>query len=377
MSDEPSAGADPDESMAERTPRRRVTVWLLVGADRRRVALVALLGFFLVIVAGGLAHPTPAYDLLTRGDPTETLYQALVSSTITGVTLVLTIGQLVLSQELGSLSDQRDRMTGAVDFRGDVADAVGAQVGPAEPSAFLRALVRATGDRADALAAAVDGVTLEGADDGAGDDGGDGDGNGDGPVSVRDATADEFHRTVATYVDRVRTDADMVAEQLRDGRFGQFDVVSAALDYDYSRKLYDGRRLASEFDDRLDEPARDELSELLSLLELFGPAREHFKTLYFRWALSDLSRALVVSAVPALAVAVGSLLFLDPRGLPGSTLGVNHALLAVASTATVSVVPFALLLAYVLRLVTVAKRTLSVGPFVLRETDRDAGVDWE
>jgi hypothetical protein len=268
-------------------------------------------------------------------------------------------------------------MTGAVDFRGDVADAVGAQVGPAEPSAFLRALVRATGDRADALAAAVDGVTLEGADDGAGDDGGDGDGNGDGPVSVRDATADEFHRTVATYVDRVRTDADMVAEQLRDGRFGQFDVVSAALDYDYSRKLYDGRRLASEFDDRLDEPARDELSELLSLLELFGPAREHFKTLYFRWALSDLSRALVVSAVPALAVAVGSLLFLDPRGLPGSTLGVNHALLAVASTATVSVVPFALLLAYVLRLVTVAKRTLSVGPFVLRETDRDAGVDWE
>jgi hypothetical protein len=362
MSEEPSAGADPDESMAERTPRRRVTVWLLVGADRRQVALVALVAFFLVLVAGGLAHPTPAYDLLTRGDPAETLYQALVSSTITGVTLVLTIGQLVLSQELGSLSDQRDRMTGAVDFRGDVADAVGAEVGPAEPSAFLRALVQATGDRADALAGAVDGLTL--------DDDGDG-------VSPEGSDGDDFRAAVATYVDRVRTDADIVTDQLRDGRFGQFDVVSAALDYDYSRKLYDGRRLASEFDDRLDDRARDELSDLLSLLELFGPAREHFKTLYFRWALSDLSRALVVSAVPALAVAVGSLLFLDPRGLPGATLGLNHALLAVAATATVSVVPFALLLAYVLRLVTVAKRTLSVGPFVLRSTDRDAGVDWE
>jgi hypothetical protein len=56
---------------------------------------------------------------------------------------------------------------------------------------------------------------------------------------------------------------------------------------------------------------------------------------------------------------------------------VSHALLVVSVAATVAVVPFAILLAYVLRLVTVAKRTLSVGPFVLRTTDRDASVDRE
>jgi hypothetical protein len=374
MSDEPSAGAgaDPDESMAERTPRRTATVWLLVDADRLHVAAVALAGFFLAIVAGGHLHPTPALELLTRGDSTETLFQALVTSTITGVTLVLTVGQLVLSQELGSLADQRDRMQGAVAFRSEAADAVGAEVGPAEPSAFLRALVAATGDHARDLRAAVDGLGASGHGSTSDSSASDGDDPGRG-----ESTTDDFRSALATYTDRVMTDAELAADQLENSRFGEFDVVSAALDYDYSRKLYDGRRLESEYADRLDGAAADRLDELCALLELFGPAREHFKTLYFRWALSNLSRELVVSAVPALAVAVGSLLFLDPSGLPGATLGVSHALLVVSVAATVAVVPFAILLAYVLRLVTVAKRTLSVGPFVLRTTDRDASVDRE
>ncbi len=46
--------------------------------------------------------------LLTRGDPVETLFQALITGTITAVTLVLTLNQLVLSQELGAVGDLRD-----------------------------------------------------------------------------------------------------------------------------------------------------------------------------------------------------------------------------------------------------------------------------
>jgi hypothetical protein len=36
-----------------------------------------------------------------------------------------------------------------------------------------------------------------------------------------------------------------------------------------------------------------------------------------------------------------------------------------------------LLFAYVLRIATVAKRTLSIGPFILRPTDREESIDWE
>jgi hypothetical protein len=34
------------------------------------------------------------------------------------------------------------------------------------------------------------------------------------------------------------------------------------------------------------------------------------------------------------------------------------------------------LTAYVLRIATIAKRTLAIGPFILRDTDRSQGVDW-
>ncbi|MEF8800672.1 MAG: hypothetical protein V5A38_14445 [Halolamina sp.] len=42
----------------------------------------------------------------------------------------------------------------------------------------------------------------------------------------------------------------------------------------------------------------------------------------------------------------------------------------------IALLPFAVLLAYILRIVTVTKRTLSIGPFILRETDRDVEFDW-
>jgi hypothetical protein len=332
---------EPDDRMRERASGSALRTWFLLGANRGLVAGILLLALFLAVLVAGIAHPTPARTLLTRGDPVETLYQALVSSTITGVTLVLTLSQLVLSGEFGGVGDQRDRMESAVEFRTDVASLVGEDVSPVEPSAFLRALVAATRERADAL----------------------------------EETLSDPPDAVAAYLDSVRGNADDVTERLDGARFGEFDVVSAVLDYNYSWKLYAGRRIRHDHGDGLDEDARETLSELVSTLELFGPAREYFKTLYFRWELSDLSRALLVVAVPALAVAVASLLFFDPRDLAGATLGVPDALLVLGVTTTLSVSPFAVLLAYVLRIVTVTKRTLSVGPFVLRETDRSAGFD--
>jgi len=334
------------DAMRERADRGPVTLWLLLDADRWVVAGLFAGALWVAIVAVGAASPTPTADLLARGDPVETLYQGLLTATVTGVTLVLTLSQLVLSQELGAVGDQRDRMEGAMAFRADVADAVGTPASPAEPSAFLRSLVLATRERAAAARAAADDA---------------------------EGVPDQLDPYLAAVVDN----ADAVADRLAGADFGAFEVVRAALDYDYSWKLYAGRRLLAEHGDALPADARDALAELVELLALFGPAREHFKTLYFQWELSNLSRALLVVAVPALAVAVVSLAFFEPRGVGGATLGLEHALLVLATTTTVSLVPFVLLLSYVLRIVTVTKRTLSVGPFILRETDRDVDVEWD
>ena len=336
-----SSGDQSADSMRGRATADSRRVWLATAADRRVVTAGLLVATFLGIVAVGTLLPTPAYTLLTDGDPHETLFNALVGATITGVTLVLTLSQLVLSQELGAVGDQRDRMRGATEFRSDAADAVGMDVAPAEPSAFLRALVDATREQA---------------------------------LALRDAApdSDAVGAAVDDLVEDVTGNAAVTVGRLDSAEFGTFDVVQAALSYNYSGKLYAAERLRADHGGALSPAATDALEELLETLRLFGPAREHFKTLYFQWELSELSRRLLYAAMPALGVSVAAVLLFNPAQYPGTTAGVSHALVVVSAAATVAVAPFALLLAYILRIVTVTKRTLSIGAFVLRETDRPA-----
>jgi hypothetical protein len=85
---------------------------------------------------------------------------------------------------------------------------------------------------------------------------------------------------------------------------------------------------------------------------------------------------MLYSAVPALVVTIASILTLDNAGsVSGSLFGVANQSWVVLLAVTVSLAPFALLLAYVLRIATVAKRTLAIGPFVLRDTDYSEDID--
>ena len=104
-------------------------------------------------------------------------------------------------------------------------------------------------------------------------------------------------------------------------------------------------------------------------MSLFGPAREHVKTLYFQWALIDLSRLILYAAVPALVVAGLMLTAVDAGTFPGRTLGVDHVTLAVGGAFAVALLPFSLFVSYLLRVLTLAKRTLAIGPLVLRDSE--------
>ncbi|WP_439027351.1 hypothetical protein [Haloarchaeobius sp. DT45] len=336
-------GDQPSDKLRRRADESSLKLWLLMDANRLVVAGGIVAFVFVAILVVGIAHPTDAGTLLADGDPVETLFQAFVTAIITGVTLVLTLNQLVLSQELGAVGDQRDRMQGAMSFREDVREVVESDVTPAEPSALLRTLVLTSRDHAEAL---------------------------------REATADSDDETLRERVDDLTDslieNAESVASDLDGATFGEFDVVFAALDYNYSWKIHAVRRLRAEHADSLSEAAEQALADLEDVLSLYGPAREHVKTLYFQWELVDLSRAIAYAAVPALVCTTTMLVFFDADAplLAGQTLGVSHALVTLGVTVAIAVVPFALLLSYVARIATVTKRTLSIGPFILRETDR-------
>ena len=358
MADNDGRGfASPPDELHDRVGGR-IRAWLLLHASRGWLTV----GLLVVTLAGlvGLTQ-LPGVDLVAAmrdADPSSTLFQALVGSIITGVTIVVTITQLVLSQELGPLGDQRQRMDGAMDFRERVEELLDVPAAPPEPSAFLRAIAETIDDHALALRDAAT-AQLERKD------------LGDRP------SWEEVH----DYAELVLDVSSEVGEELRGAQFGTFAVVAAALELNYSWRIYVGRRLARDEDSPLHDDehtdTRAHLDALLELLALFAPAREHFKTLYFEWELSNLSRRILVLAGPALITAMAALLLLDSPGPPaGTTFGIANAVWLVSGAATISVTPFVLLTSYILRIITVAKLTLAAGPFILRETNRSHEIEW-
>ena len=337
----------PSDRLRDRANESRWKLWLLLSADRWLVTgALSVVVFGSFVVVGTLAPEATAS--IRDSDSIDTLFQGLLTATITGVTLVLTLNQLVLSQELGALGDQRERMEGATAFRQDVADAVGVAVAPGEPASLLRVLIESAGERAERLREAV-----------------------------RAPTDEQTTTEITAFADAVSDDADRVTDQLSGATFGSFGVVSAALEFNYSWKLLTAKRLRERHDDELSAGTREELSGLIELLRLYAPAREHVKTLYFQWALIDLSRGILVAAVPALLVAGSMVAYFDPATTTGRVAGVETLVLVVSVTTTVAVVPFVLLLAYVVRIATVTQRTLAIGPLVLREPDDAVATDRE
>ncbi|MFB6136665.1 MAG: hypothetical protein ABEJ04_07880 [Halobacteriaceae archaeon] len=340
---------NPSDTMRKRVPGNRAKIWVLLDLNRYALAAGLLACVFVGLVVLGAFDPASMRAAMKGADPVETLFQALVTAIVTGVTLVVTINQLVLSQELGAVGDQRERMEGAMSFREDVESVLDAPISPPEPAAFLAAVIDVTRARADDLADAVD-----------------------------ESRDEEFRERVHDYVDSLRGNARQVSDRLDDAQFGTFEVLMAALNYNYSWKIYEARRLRNEHRESLTEETEDALDAVVEVLQFFGPAREHFKTLYFQWELINLSRAMMYAAVPALVVSVGGVLYLDnPGTVTGTTLGIDNLIWVVSAATTVALGPFVLLLVYVLRIATVAKRTLAIGPFVLRETERTDDIDWD
>ena len=334
------------DTLRGRTGENPIAHWLLLDANRWVLAgALSVVSFAAFVVLGSAPGPI-GEDVLTES-AVETAFQALVAAVLTGVTLVVSINQLVLSQELGRLGDQQTWMNEAMEYRRTVEDLFGA-VGPPDPSQFLQALVETSSERAEALEEAV-----------------------------ADSDDAALQRRTERLVENVRRNSEEIYAQLETSDFGEFGVLRSGLNYNYSWKIYAVRRLRHEHEDSLEDDELAAFDELIDALTLFGPALEHFKSLYFQWELVHLTRSMLYAGLPGVIAATATVLYLDPAAIPGATLGVANAVVLVSASATVSLVPFFLLAAYVARIATVSKRTGSLGPFILRRAERTEAIDWD
>lgn len=339
-------GDSPNDLLRERAQQSRVKLWVLLEADRWLVTGILLAIVFVTLVTVGYFYPT-AESAIRTSDSVDTLFQALLTATITVVTLVLTLNQLVLSQELGAVNDQRERMEGAMEFRKDVADIIQTQVSPSRPAQFLRALVEVAGTRAKEFS-----------------------------DSVSSSADEEIRAEVEDLTDSLIGNADRVSNGLDGAKFGEFDVISSALNFNYSWKIYASRRINERYSEKLTDEGTQALEQLIEVLKLFGPAREHFKTLYFQWDIINLSRRVVVASIPALLVSSSMVIFFNDATYSVVIFHIETLVIVLAAAVTISLVPFFILLSYVMRIATVTKHTLSIGPFILRETEDVTEVEW-
>jgi hypothetical protein len=327
-------------TMRERSDESRLKLWLLLKANRLVVTGALAVVFFVVFVIGVSVLPPPLIPQLESSDTVDTVFSAMIGAIITGVTLVVTISQLVLSQENGPLGDQRKRMEDSMDFREYTEELIGSP-SPADPSAFLRNIVDVCQDRAEAVRDGFD-----------------------------DIESDQLRWEIDEFTQSVIGNSEEVREQLDGATFGDFTVTFAALNFNYGWKIFQVERLLNDHEGELGERENDLLNELKTALSMFGPAREHVKTLYFEWALTSLSQLIIYVSIPALAVA-GIMTVIGEAGtFPGSTLGIENIALLLGASLTVTILPFFLLVSYISRVVTLAKRTLAIEPLILRDSQR-------
>ena len=329
------------DTMRERSNENSLKLVFLLSVDR-----FLLTGGLAVFVFGGFMLFSVAVDPSLQAeirstDTIETIFSTMISVIVTGATLVVTISQLVLSQENGPLGDQRKRMSDAMDFRTYTKDLLG-EVVPADPSTFLRALVEETERRSEA----VDRI-------------------------VADSDDDDLRRQVGEFVDSLHGNAQKVEDELDGAQFGTYDVLNAALNFNYSWKIFQLERISAEFDDELGDDAKTAFMDLRTALTMFGPAREHVKTLYFQWALVGLSQYIAYAAIPGLVVAGGMLTFVGAETFGSATFLALPVITWVVGVAfTITLLPFLIFVSYILRIATVAKRTLAIGPLILRDSQR-------
>jgi len=271
----------PDDRLYKRVNQSRLKLWFLMGGNRWLVTGILVMIVFITLLISGYLY-TAADGAIRNSDSVDTLFQALLTSIITGVTIVVSLNQLVLSQELGAVYDQRERMEGAMKFREDVADVINADVSPTRPAQFIRALVQVSSNRAKDFKEAVSAVDDK-----------------------------NFKEEVNAFTNSLIQNAKQVVDEIDTARFGEFEMLSSALDFNYSWKIFAAKKIKKKYNDLLNEKAEEEIEKLIDALYFFGPTREHFKTLYFQSELIDLSKRILFAAIPALLVSSFMIIFFN------------------------------------------------------------------
>lgn len=315
----------------------RIKEWVLVDGDRNHIAFGIAVAIFLLFVVlnwvGVIAFVND--DSITR------MSGGMIAGTLSLVTLVVSINQLILSREFQSAGEVRKQIGEFREFHEDVEAATGVPSAPPEPTQLLKLLVVDINTHATALSEAIS-----------------------------NHSDDEFQTLIEEYVRHVEESSDHIADTLEKTDFGTFNALSAAIEYNDAWQLYAARQLRNRYDSSMSEEALAELDSLLDALQRFRVAREHFKTTYLQRELTQFSQLTIVYGIPSVIAAM--LVALVYADFGGATFSLTYMPYVTSALIAVVVLPLAVLAAYILRTAAITHRTAAVTP-TLPEKDLDEG----
>jgi len=309
--------------------------WILLEGSRHAVTAVLLLVTFLATLGIGELWTFEMQRLLTETPAVQTVLNSFMGGIILLVSIVVSINSIVLSYDISHLSAQENQIEGTMQFQQEIGDLGNGT--PADPTSFLLTMAEAITETAQELEALVD------------------------------AENEEFVTDVEEYVESIVSTAEHLDTSLERTTGGEFGVLWVGLETDYGPLLNRSQALVTEYDTHLSDQARAQFEELMRVLKLFATGREYFKTLYYSGEVSELSRTLLLISLPSIIVTATTILAINAQLLPDLwLLGLPPLLTFVAIAFTVSLAPFIVLTAYMLRVATITRRAVARGPFVLQ-----------
>ena len=322
---------------------RGAGLWFLVDANRWLVVAVLTTSMFVSLFGIVVLSPVSIRDYLLAGTLTSKGYVELQTITVTVITIVLSINQLVLSPELGALSDQRSRLEDVIDTRTRAEELAEAPTTPTDPDHYLLTLIAATEAKARRLGEAV---------------------------TDSDPT---LRQRVDRYVADVDRETERVHDALEGRRFGTIELLGAAMHFTTADDIHAVRRMHNEYAESLSGAEERAFSDMLDALKLYTVAREYFRSLYVQWEFINFSRAILYTGLPALLVAHLTIGFVDANAFQGTLFGVPTLLWYETAAFTIATVPVIVVISYAARLSLLAKTGIFISPF----NPESKGRHWE
>jgi len=308
--------------------RNRLVEWIAVDGSRLLLTIIISVGLFALLVGlNGLG----VIAFTDQGSVTR-MASGMIAGSLSLVTLVVSVNQLILSQEFSPVGKHRDQFSSVMQFRRNIEQQAGVPRTPMEPTRLLELLAETIRSSASRLT-----------------------------ESVADSPHPEYRQQVTQYARSVEENAEWVDQSLDPSKTDAFDALSVAIAYDDGWQISTARYLRHSAPE-LSAETETAFDELIGSIRLFSSAQEHFKTVYLQRELTRFSQLIIYVGIPAVLAAV--LIILVHGGLGSPTISPAVLPYVLSFFATLVFVPLVMLGVFILRTATITRRTASIGPML-------------